>query len=324
MIFAPFEHTRKMLQETLNITVSKTCLMTITNRIGTKLYKQTEKKGRMPYTVKQNKRISETMYIQSDGSMVPIARAETIEYKENKLGLVYTSGDIEKSISKSGKERIAIQNKRFASSIGEGVENFKKMLYATALEKGLNRARKVIVLSDGAAWISKMRDEYYPDAVQILDWYHAVDHLWKTAHALFGENNLNECEEWVLPLKELLWNGKVDDVITLIEAEAKTRKRYQTPLYELRGYYQSNRNNMKYAEFRSNGYYIGSGAIESANKYIVANRLKMAGMRWTLSHANAMIWIRGKYFEDQWDSFWDEMDIAIYLADHGVTHPRAA
>jgi hypothetical protein len=324
MIFAPFEHTRKMLEESLSITVSETCLMMIANRIGTKLYKKAEQKGRMPYSIRKDKTPSDILYIQSDGAMVPIARAETLEYKENKLGLVYTDRDIKRSTSKNGKERIEIRNKRFVSSIGEGVDNFKKMLYATAIEKGLRGTGTVILLSDGASWISKMRDDYFANAIQILDWYHAVDHLWITAHVLFGENNHAKCEEWVVPRKELLWNGCVDEVIKQLEEEAKIRKKNQTAIHELRGYYMSNRNNMRYAEFRDKGYYIGSGAIESANKYIVANRLKLAGMRWTLSHANAMIWLRCKYYEDQWDSFWEKLNIATYLADHGETHPKAA
>ena len=64
---------------------------------------------------------------------------------------------------------------------------------------------------------------------------------------------------------------------------------------------------MRYKEFREAGYYIGSGAIESANKYIITSRMKMTGCRWLIEKADQMIWLRAKYFEDHWDVFWEEM-----------------
>ena len=72
---------------------------------------------------------------------------------------------------------------------------------------------------------------------------------------------------------------------------------------------------MKYDEFRSKGYNIGSGAIESANKYIVGQRLKLSGMKWTISHANAIIHLRCKYYEGKWNLFWKNMNLKDYL-DH--------
>lgn len=319
-VFMPFDHVKKLIRETLNIDISVTCLQDVAYKIGVKLYKNMELKGRRPYSLKKEKKPIDTLYLQSDGSMVPISGAEELEYKENKLGLIYTDNDIVHKISKNGNERIEINNKRFVSSIGEGVDKFKKMFYAAAIEKGLRSAKTIIFLSDGALWLRKLKEEYFPNAIQILDWYHVIDHLWSTAHALFGEENNKKCEEWVTPLKDLLWNGRVNDVLKILLKEGNTRKHNQTPIWELRAYFMSNKENMKYAEFRRKGYYIGSGAVESANKYIVSDRLKRTGMRWTLSNANAMIWLRCKYFEDRWDEFWESMKLAEYLVDHGETH----
>ena len=86
-----------------------------------------------------------------------------------------------------------------------------------------------------------------------------------------------------------------------------------TNVFELRGYYVSNRNHMKYDEYRRNGWYIGSGSIESANKYIITQRLKLTGMQWNKLVADAMIWARCKYFENDWDKFWDSMSLSNYL-----------
>jgi hypothetical protein len=319
-VFMPFDHARKFLLNTLELAISETCLKDITHRIGLKLYRESEKKSRRPESIKKSTDSYKILYLQADGSMVPIKGDGEREFKEVKLGLAYTNKDIVQKTSKNGKERVQIKNKRFISTIGEGVEKFKKMFFAQAVEKGYYTAENIILLTDGASWISKMKDEYFPEAIHILDWYHVVEHLWKTAHILFGEKNVSHCEQWVAVYKDKLWEGKIDEVIALLECEAKKRKGSQTALFELRGYFFSNRNSMRYDEYRHKGYYIGSGAIESANKYIVANRLKSAGMRWTLSHANSMIWLRSKYFEDDWNEFWKKMNLSDYLKEHGETH----
>jgi hypothetical protein len=314
--FMPYAHTKKVLNDMIRVGISETALISISNRIGTKLYNDMDKKSQRPEQIKSLADEVGVLYIQGDGAMTPIMGDGCLEYKENKLGVVYTDKDIVHKKTKKGKDRVEIKNKRFVSSIGEGVEKFKRMLHARAKESGLYKAEVVVLLGDGAVWLSKMKDEYFQNAIQILDWYHAVDHLWATAHALFGEENIEKCKNWVEPLKELLWHGQIDEVITWVAKTAKSAKKNQTHLYQLHGYLVSNKNHMKYDEYRNAGYYIGSGAIESANKYIVANRLKLAGMRWDVRNANSMIWLRSKYFEDDWDKFWEEMNISEYLTKH--------
>ncbi len=319
----PFEHVKKYVADTFNLDISETCLQDTVYSIGGTIHREEEKKGRRPETVKKPKNSVEVLYIQADGSMVPIRGENMREFKEAKLGLVYTNEDIVKKKTKKGGENIDIKNKRFAGSIGEGVDSFKRLLFAAAIEKGYYSANEVVLLTDGAVWISKMRVEYFPKAIHILDWYHAVDHLWQTAQNLFGQQNAERCKEWVLPLKEKLWNGKVDEVIDYLEKEGLSVKKNQTAYFQLSGYFKSNRENMRYDVFRAKGYYIGSGAIESAHKYIVASRMKQAGMRWCVKNANAMIWLRCVYFEDRWDLFWDSMNVKDYL-NPGKTRQRSA
>jgi hypothetical protein len=293
--------------------VSETCIEGITQRVGTKIYHDADIKGRHPYGLYKNTKSPKQVYVQTDEAMVPICGEKAVIYKENKLGIVYKDTDIVRKMSKTGKERIGIKNKHYVSSLGEGIDKYKKMLYTRCLEQGAKRADEVIILGDGALWINKFKEKYFSNAIQILDWYYAVEHLWTTAHTLFGEENIKQCEEWVKPLKALLWDGKVDSIIKKITQDAMSRKKNQTPLFELRTYYLNNKNHMKYDEFRSKGYNIGSGAIESANKYIVGQRLKLSGMQWTISHANAMIHLRCKYYEGNWDSFWEDMNLKDYL-----------
>jgi hypothetical protein len=312
LIFSPFTHTKKLIKETLNIDISETTLNILSSRVGTRLYNNMDKKSKRPEQVQSKTESVKVMYIQADGAMTPIATTGGVEYKENKLGIVFTDDNIIRNKTKKDGDRIEIKNKHFVSSVGEGVDKFKKLLHVVAKENGSYKATQQVLICDGASWLSKMKEEYFPDAIQILDWYHAVDHLWQTAHSLYGENNNDQCRSWVEPQKQLLWEGKVDDVISGLIKEGNNTKKNQDSIWQLHGYFVSNRNNMRYDEYRNAGYYIGSGAIESANKYIVANRLKQAGMRWEIKNANAIIWLRSKYYEDEWDAFWESMNIGDY------------
>lgn len=302
-----------MLSGLLGVSVSVTFIEQVTVRVGDTLWEKAEKESRRPYGIEEREKDVDLLYICPDGAMVPLVGDGKVEYRENKLGIVFNNKDLVRKIDKNGKTTTRITGKRLVSSLGEGVEPFKKMLFAAAVKKGFYAAQTVVFLSDGAAWLSKCKEEFFPNAVRILDWYHALEHLWETARSLFGELNEEKCRAWAEPLQELLWQGKVDEVIRFLEKEINNGTKNQKPLIELRGYYHSNRASMKYDEYREKGWYIGSGPIESANNYIVNQRLKRSGMKWSKTCANAVLWARCKYYENNWDDFWKNLSLADYL-----------
>ena len=93
--------------------------------------------------------------------------------------------------------------------------------------------------------------------------------------------------------------------------------------FELRRYYVNNKDLMQYDEYRAKGYNLGSGAIEGANKYIVGQRSKLSGMQWTISHTDALIHLRCKYYEGCFEEFWDDLKLKDYL-DHGLVEKYKA
>ena len=309
--FVPFEHTREFIRQILKIDVSQTAIEHLSHRIGLKMYHNVWEKGRMPYKLSCSSKHVNKLYIQMDGAMVPLCGDKKVEHRENKLAVLYTDRDVVQLKQQNGEDKFKIKRKKYVSSLAEGVEKFRKMLHAVSIEKGAKIAKEIVILGDGAPWISKIKEDYYPEATFILDWYHATEKLWVTARELFRDNT-QKCREWVEPLESLLWDGKVDQLIKEITKQAMKRKKNQTPLFSLRTYYMNNKDNMNYPEYRRKGYNIGSGAIESANKYIVAQRLKLSGMQWTSSHANAIIHLRSKYFENNWDKFWEDMKMSDY------------
>jgi len=247
--------------------------------------------------------LTQNLYVQADGSMAPIRALEhgkPVEYKEIKLGIVFREEDIKR---KSNGECVILK-KRFASSLGAGVAHFEQALQVTAQRCGSAYAKNIIFISDGAEWLDNMRKRLFPKSVHILDWYHAEEYLWTCARKLFGEQSQDKMHAWVSPLKEMLWEGMGEAVCERLLFEAQRYPDKQTPVRELYNYLKPRILKMRYAEFRRKGYFIGSGAIESANKYIVQSRIKQAGMKWTIRGASAVIKLREKLYENTWGSTW--------------------
>lgn len=324
-IMMPFIHAKKFIKDTMFINISETLLKNIVYKIGSKLASDAERDmtSEEKLALFDQEKEPEKLYIEIDGSLTPIKGEKKREYKENKLAIIFTSDDIDRKTSKNGKERVEIHNKKFVSTIGNGVDPLKKCLKKAVQQKGAAFAKVIIFLSDGAHWLINLQKELFPNIIRILDWYHAVEHLWESAHELFGIKNKKACESWVKPLKDLLWEGKILKVLEMLKETIEVSKN-PTPLQNLFNYYDDNKEAMKYNKFREKGYYIGSGAIESANKYIVAQRLKLIGMRWTIPNANAIIWMRCKYFEDTWDQLWEDIDLDDYLYEKSQNLDLAA
>jgi hypothetical protein len=149
-----------------------------------------------------------------------------------------------------------------------------------------------------------MRQRLFPGSVHILDWYHAEEHLWDCAKSIFGETASQKHIEWVTPFKGMMCEGLAEAICERLQFEAQRHPRAQTKIRELYFYYKSRTDKMRYAEFRRKGYFIGSGAVESANKYLVQARLKQAGMKWTIPGAAAVIRLREMLYKDSWQASW--------------------
>ena len=237
----------------------------------------------------------------SQNMVLKTAQANGVEYRENKLSVLFD----QKDINKDAKGNSKINKKRFVSSLAKGVEHFEQLLEKKAFEMGSYKAQEIIFLSDGAEWIDRMRQRIFPKSIHILDWYHACEHLYTCARKIFGETAHKKIEAWVTPLKEMLYEGRAAELCDRLLFEARKYDKHQRPIRELYSYYHSRRKKMKYAEFREKGYFIGSGAVESANKYLVQARLKQAGMKWLVPGVEAVIMLGQKIYEKTWEDTWD-------------------
>ena len=182
-------------------------------------------------------------------------------------------------------------------------DQFGPLLRAEALRRGMARARVVVFLGDGAVWVWKLARLNFPNAVCILDYYHACEHLSLLGAALYGEGGAlakRRYRQW----RKWLLQDKIAQVI----AQAKTDLPSQTAARKLArqqiAYFERNQSKMLYQTFRQAGYFIGSGVVEAGCKVVVGQRLKQSGMLWSLKGASHLLTVRCALLSGWFQDFW--------------------
>ena len=239
-------------------------------------------------------------------------------WKEVKVGCVFEFEVEEGEISseKDEEEKVRSKNLSYCAHLG-AVEGFGRVQWAEAVRRGVPRSRDQVVLGDGATWIWNLAADCYPDSVRIVDWYHAMEHLWRAANAVYGQGT-QEARRWVKRREEELARGEVHKVIRALEQVAEVElvqikgeeavgSELQQDLLKEASYFRSNARRMRYQEFREEGYPIGSDMVESGCKNLVGARLKGPGMRWSRPGAERMLALRSEFLSGRWDEAWQLM-----------------
>jgi hypothetical protein len=171
----------------------------------------------------------------------------------------------------------------FASS-----DEFGPLARHTALHRGLDQATRSIFLADGAAWTWEIARTCFPQAVQILDYYHASEHVVALAQAVYTDSGT--ARNWALRWQTLLYESELDSVLT--EARAAAGFDLSSEAERQINYLENHRSRMDYRRYRANGWFIGSGIVEAGCKHVVGQRLKQSGMFWTEPGAAAVLNLR--------------------------------
>jgi hypothetical protein len=160
--------------------------------------------------------------------------------------------------------------------------------YAEAMRRGLDYSRKLGSVNDGALWIKRITDTNFPGITQVVDWKHAGDHLWAVGNAVCGEQT-PAGKQWTESQLDLLWNGRVAEVVSTLDQMDLRQERYPALVREAPDYFRSNQDRMRYDAFREDGYPIGSGTVESAANTVLHHRLRRPGRGWERQNAQAML-----------------------------------
>lgn len=229
--------------------------------------------------------------ISLDGGMVNI-RGEG--WKEVKVGTVY---DIELRLERDKDTQELLEmphavNIAYTAVLGD-VQAFAPALWHVAVQQGLPTAQASSVTADGAEWIWNLVADYFPDSVQIVDWYHACQHLALAAQALFTDQP-EKTRAWLLEHATALFQGQIHCITQALDTAGLTDHSH---------YFHTHHRRMNYLEFREAGWPIGSGSVESeVNQYKA--RLSAAGMRWSRSGAQRMLVIRGAVLDTSFNASW--------------------
>jgi hypothetical protein len=229
------------------------------------------------------------MYAMVDGSFLQCRSDDETHkdiWKEIKVGRIFFSSHQVKEIS---KKRNIIRYSDYVVSLGKVKSFLNKMENRLDDYKGT-----LIFINDGAPWIWNWIEDAYPDAVQILDYFHAIEYL--TGFADIYIMDPTEKSIWVESMEQLLNKDEVQSVIEILNSIANSKQKKspecKEKLKSLLSYYNSHKSRMLYGTYKTKGYLVGSGPIESAHRNVVQKRLKLSGQRWTEDGAQNIACLR--------------------------------
>jgi hypothetical protein len=238
------------------------------------------------------------LYGALDGAVVHVRGDKQNAWRELKIGAWFQArGQPPKS--PDGQWRIQAENITYYADFCEA-STFGNLLWASGLQRQADMAVELIFIGDGAAWIWRLVEEHYPQAIQIVDWFHASQYLNNLARHAFPD--VTARQHWLETTRTALWEGQLDMVIDACQAQIQSQLAAEDdPAQQAVTYFTNNRQRMDYPTYRANGYQIGSGTIESAAKQIVAHRMRVMGATWNLDSARAVAKARAAFLSQQWN-----------------------
>lgn len=306
-----FEDAADVLHETLKVDVAPEAIRRVTEGIGQVVEGEAQaqveraKAGAEPLGKEAVKAASEVLLVEVDGVMVHEVDGE---WHEVKSGLAASLGPKTRQEEKTGRVSLAMGEASYCAGF-EGAEAFWWRVYVEAYRRGLGSrlVSMVVVLGDGAEWIWRRVPGFLGvgevRVVEIVDIYHAWEHLGKVAVAVFGQGS-EKAKEWAEPLKEELEEKGVGPILAALGELKPGSEEAAEEVRKAIGYFTEHAGRMDYPRFVGMKLPIGSGAIESTCKTLIEAREKGAGMRWTEVGAQQVASLRALHRSGRWDELW--------------------
>jgi hypothetical protein len=308
---SPFKEGREDLKIYAGLEVSAKDVERVSEKIGQQMETWSKQEGEN--LLNENIATDQTipiLYISYDGTGVPMIPEEcqgrkgkqsdgSAKTREAKLGCVFTQ-------TTTDHRGFPVRDPDSTSFVGaiEPAEKFGWRIYTEALRRGLAKAQRVVILGDGAEWIKNLAEIHFPEATLIIDLYHAREHISELCKILFEPNDKKLAQQRIRWWTDLD-GGKVEKIISQAKQQlpkkSEIKKKAET---EIR-YLEKNMNRMRYAEFRSQGFFVGSGVVEAGCKTVIGQRLKQSGMEWSVRGANAIIALRCMIKSDRFEDYWE-------------------
>jgi hypothetical protein len=311
---APFDHGREQMKMLAGLEVTTKAVERTAEAIGGDVaHRQQQEIQRalqldLPIVVGEPIPI---LYVQMDGTGVPVVKKETegrkgkadgqpARTREAKLGCVFTQ-------TAWDEEGFPIRDPDSTTYTGaiETAEEFGKRIYLEAWKRGWGRAEKKVVMGDGAEWIWNLAEPYFPGAIQIVDLFHARQHLWELARKLFPDDEAHQ-KAWIKThQRRLLDKGKIEKLVAALRAIHSSNPEVAHKIRIEADYFENNAERMRYPLFRRQHLFIGSGVIEAGCKTVIGSRLKQSGMFWTVRGANSILALRCCHLNGRFEDYWE-------------------
>lgn len=299
---AGYEKAEQHLAETGGIVVSARQIQRVAQRVGADAQAWQERPAEPARCG------APILYVSGDGTGVPMRRQElagrkgkqpdgTAKTRQAYLGCVFTQHHVDEK----GHPIRDYASTTYVSTF-RPIDDFGPMLRQEALRRGMATAGKVVLLIDGAAGLENMGHDCFQNSVQIVDFYHAMEHASRVLDALLGKNHPARKRRQTLWARRLL-KDKVQALIKETRQACRAHPQAQAVLEEL-GYFERNISRMQYGTFRARGYFIGSGVVEAGCKTVIGARCKQSGMFWSKPGAENILALRCIHSSRRLEEFW--------------------
>jgi len=289
-----FESVSDLLARLLGLEVSPPAVQQIAESAGARAQ---EVLKRCPEPVRTS---PQTLILAVDGCQAP----ERDGWHEVKVACVYAHEHRAKTAAGRGK----LTRKEYLATL-EDAAAFGQQLWQTAQRWHAGEGARIVAMGDGAPWIWNLFAEHFPGAIEIVDFYHAAEHLWATAEALYGDRaSCAATGSWARRYIHYLRHGRIDLVLGALE-RAQTRLPVLPPQRQVvvrrnREYFRTNQVRMRYALFKRWHLPIGTGAVEGSCKFVVQSRFKLPGCRWSHAGLSNMLALKRLRLDGYWEHLW--------------------
>jgi len=303
-VSSEFANANRLLERCTGIQVSEKTLANHVERYGSELIETQANQptdGVCPVVSSVSEAAAPTpkrpvFYVGADGIHTPLRQGKT---REAKVGVMFWEADHLRLC----KTRRILKRRDYVATL-DGVESFRDQLnrcYAQAVEQ---QPHQVVFLGDGAAWIWRMASVLFPDAIQILDFFHVSEYLWEVAREGFSLSQQQQA--WVETQQQHLKESQWQSVVQAAQRLPPSSTELTDKVLRLVSYLTKNKDRIDYQRYLKRGLMIGSGVVESSNRRIVTVRLKQSGMFWSTSGAQAVMTLRAAYLSasSTWHDFW--------------------
>lgn len=296
-IWMPFERARQMLEEFLGIQVSEPTVRRGTERTGTLCEARQTAQSQQTSQAQAAATACEKQVISTDGAYVPLVKGEWAEVRTVAIG------EVKEKVCRHGQREVHTGQISYFSRMTDA-ESFGDLAEVEMRRRGVGQAKAVCAVTDGADWIQGFIDLHRPDALRVLDFPHAAEHLNLLLEALqqagmkLPPNAFDRC----LHILKHRGPGPLVRCYDRLSASYKELEVVQKQMQ----YFGKRLSLMQYPDYQRDGWPIGSGMVESANKVVVQARLKGAGMHWAPKHVNPMLALRTAVCSERWEEAWQD------------------